>query len=62
MLQRGMWQFDPTDTTYTPSVVQLDNGNQYNLSHLQKMISDKNDLMKGRKAAMEYKVTAEPKE
>mmetsp|Transcript_37154 Transcript_37154/g.48863 ORF Transcript_37154/g.48863 Transcript_37154/m.48863 type:complete len:129 (+) Transcript_37154:15-401(+) len=32
VLKRGMWQFDCTDTNYTPAVAQLDNGNQTNFS------------------------------
>ena len=56
-----MWQFDCTDTKYTPPVAQLSNGNQTNLGQLTKLISDKNNLLKARKAAMEYKKTAEAK-
>ena len=54
-----MWQFDCTDTKYTPVVAQLDNGNQTNLAQLQELINQKNALLKGRKVAMEYKKTAE---
>ena len=59
VLQRGMWQFDCTDRKFTPAVAQLDNGNQYRLGELQQLINDKQALLKGRKAAMEFKTTAE---
>ena len=59
VLQRGLWQFEAADPAYTKQNVTLDNGNVTNLTHLQKMIGEKNALIKGRKAAMEYKVTAE---
>ena len=54
-----MWQFDCTDKNYTPAIAQLDNGNQTNLIELQKLITEKNNLLKARKNAMEFKKTAE---
>ena len=54
MLQRGMWQFQVGG----PQHVKLDNGNSYDIPELHKLVQDKNDLLKGRKAAMEYKETA----
>ena len=54
-----MWQFDATDPKFTPQKVILDNGNVTDLTKLQNLIHEKNALLKGRKAAMEYKVTAE---
>ena len=61
VLKRGMWQFECTDTDYTPVIAQLDNGNQTNLVQLQKLITEKNNLLKARKDAMEFKKTAEAK-
>ena len=61
VLKRGMWQFDCTDKNYTPAIAQLDNGNQTNLVELQKLIIEKNNLLKARKNAMEFKKTAEAK-
>ena len=62
VLHRGMWQYDCTDTKFTPQVVQLNNGNQTNLPKLQALINEKSALIKGRKAAMEFKKTAEAAE
>ena len=56
---RGLWQFDCTDTKYTPAEVKLDNGNKTNFAELQKLIDEKKALLRGRKIAMEYKTTAE---
>ena len=53
-----MWQFDCTDTRFTPATVTLDNGNQTNFVKLQTLINEKKALLKGRKIAMEYKTTA----
>lgn len=54
VLKRGLWQYSPAE-----EAVRLDNGNEYNLTEMQALIQAKGELMKGRKAAMEYKATAE---
>ena len=53
-----MWQFDCTDTKFTPAIATLDNGNQTNFANLQRLIDEKKALLKGRKIALEYKTTA----
>ena len=52
-----MWQYIPT-----PGIVHLDNGVQMDLQERQKLIDEKNELMKGRKKGMEIKIAPVKKE
>jgi hypothetical protein len=58
-LKRGVWQYTLNDAQFTPQDVQLDNGVSVDLGSLQAKITEKNEFLKERKAAMEYKSTAE---
>lgn len=55
VLKRGYWQYDVNEV----QEVKLDNGVTLNICERQKLIDEKNKLIKGRKQAMEYLNAAE---
>ena len=59
VLKRGMWQYT-VDENMKERNVTLDNNNKYDVVDLNQKLIEKNNLIKGRKQAMEYKTTAEP--
>lgn len=52
-----MWQYTPE-----PGLVKLDNGLEIDLGEKTKLIKEKNELFKSRKASMEYKEVAKKEE
>ena len=62
VLTRGMWKYDLTDPAFTPQVVKLDNGNEYDLGTLNAQIRAKKEFLLGRRAGMEFKKVADPEE
>jgi hypothetical protein len=60
LLKRGVWQFDCSDPKFTPQAAKLDNGVTFtDLGAMQRMIMQKREFLRQRKAGMEYRATAE---
>lgn len=53
-LKRGVWQFTPSSEQLV-----LDNGLRVNSANLSKQIEEKQEFLKGRKQALEFKSAAE---
>lgn len=59
-LQRGRWRYSISDPTYTPPLVQLENGLQFNLAEHAQQMEEKNQFLAERSKMMQVLKEPEP--